>query len=131
MPEREVLLGKNKEALVNFQEALQIRRDIGDNRGLGDTLIDLGNFYDDRGDHDQALQMYKESLQIERDIGNERLQAACLNNIAGVYFAKGQYEDARTYYLQALQLREKSKAPGRHRRGRPQPRRNICQDGRL
>ena len=27
-----------------YQEALQIRRDIGDKRGLGDTLIDLGNF---------------------------------------------------------------------------------------
>ena len=71
----------------------------------------MGNFYDDRGDHDQALAMYKESLQIERDIGNESLQAACLNNIAGVYFARGEYEDARTYYLQALQLREKSKVP--------------------
>ncbi len=44
----QALLGKTKEALANFQEALQIRRDIGDKRGLGDTLIDLGNFLDDR-----------------------------------------------------------------------------------
>ncbi len=41
-----------------------MRREIGDRRGLGDTLIDLGNFYDARGDHDQALKMYKEALQI-------------------------------------------------------------------
>ena len=43
MARMQVLLGKNKDALTNFQEALQIRRDIGDKRGLGDTLIDLGN----------------------------------------------------------------------------------------
>ena len=104
-------LGKTKDALANFQEALQVRREIGDKRGLGDTLIDLGDFYDDRGDHDQALKMYKEALQLQRDLGNESLQAICLNNIGTAYSEKGQYEDALTYYQQALQLREKSKVP--------------------
>ena len=65
---------------------MQIRREIGDKRGVGDTLLDMGNFYDDGGDHDQSLTLYKESLQIERDIGNESLQAICLNNIGSVYF---------------------------------------------
>src|SRR5438445_169929 len=75
------------------------------------TLIDFGNLYDDRGDHDQALKMYKESLQVQRDLSNEGLQAICLNNIGAVYFEKAQYEDARTYYQQALQLREKANVP--------------------
>ena len=92
-------------------DTLIARRDIGDKFGLGDTLIDLGNFYDDGGDHDQALKMYKESLQIQRDLSNETLQAVCLNNIGAVYFEKAQYEDARTYYQQALQLREKANVP--------------------
>src|SRR5690349_2712524 len=105
-PKSKLRWAKIKDALSNFQEALKIRRDIGDKFGLGDTLIDLGNFYDDRADHDQALKMYKESLQIQRDLSNESLQAICLNNIGAVYFEKAQYEDARTYYQQALQLRE-------------------------
>ena len=88
-PQLQASLGKTKDALANFQEALQIRREIGDKRGLGDTLIDLGNFYDDRGDHDQALKMYKEALQLQRDLGNESLQAICLNNIGSAYSAKG------------------------------------------
>jgi len=78
---------------------------------MGDTLIDLGNLYDDQGDHDRALKLYKEALQLEREIGNESLQAICLNNIGAAYSQKGQYEDALTYYQQALQLREKSKVP--------------------
>jgi tetratricopeptide (TPR) repeat protein len=71
----------------------------------------MGNFSDDRGDHDQALKMYKEALQLERDIGNESVQATCLNNIGSVYSEKNQFEDALTYFQQALQLREKSKVP--------------------
>jgi tetratricopeptide (TPR) repeat protein len=71
----------------------------------------MGNFADDRGDHDQALKMYQEALELERDIGNESLQAICLNNIGSVYSEKGQYDDALTYFQQVLQLREKSKVP--------------------
>ena len=122
-------LGKTKDAQASFQEALKIRRDIGDKRGVGATLLDFGNFVDDRGDHDQALKLYKESLQIQRDIGNESLQAICLNNIGSVYSEKGQYEDALTYFQQALQLREKSKVSAGHRRGGPQSRRDFGRYG--
>src|ERR671930_314992 len=104
-------LGNTKAALASYNEALQIRRDIGDKRGVGGTLLDLGNFYDDQGDHDKALEFYKESLQVERDIGDESMQAICLNNIGNARFAKGEYEDALTYFQQALQLREKAKVP--------------------
>jgi tetratricopeptide (TPR) repeat protein len=86
-----------------------VRREIGDKKGIGDTLIDLGALYHDRGQHDEALKFFKESLQIQRQLGDEANQALCLNNIGSSYFFKGQYEDALTYFQQALQLREKSK----------------------
>jgi tetratricopeptide (TPR) repeat protein len=111
MAKAQATLGDAKSAMSNFSEALQIRRDIGDKRGLGDTLIEMGNMADDRGDHDGALKMYKEALDLEREIGNESMQAVCLNNIGSVYSEKGQYEDALTYLQQVLQLREKSKVP--------------------
>ena len=63
-------------------------------RGLGDTLIDMGNFSDDRGDHDLALKTFKEALDLERDLSNEGMQAICLNNIGTVYSEKGQFEDS-------------------------------------
>jgi tetratricopeptide (TPR) repeat protein len=74
-------------------------------------LLDLGNFYNDSGDHGRSLKLYKESLQVERDLGNEGMQAICLNNIGSVYFSKGEYQDALTSFQQALQLREKAKVP--------------------
>ncbi len=106
----EAMIGK-ADALPHYQEALKIRREIGDKRGLADTLIDLGSFQGDRGNHDEALKMHKEALQLERDIGNESLQAICLNNIGSEYFFKSQFQDALTYFQQALQLREKANVP--------------------
>ncbi len=107
------MLGKNAAALASFEEALNIRREIGDKRGVGDTLLDLGNFVDDAGgDHDQALKLYKESLQVQRDIGNESLQAICLNNIGSPCTSKRR--NTRTpspTSSRRLQLREKSKVP--------------------
>ncbi len=96
--------------LASYQEALDIRREIGDRRGLGDTLIDLGNFYDSGGDHEQALKMYKEALQIGAR-SREREPAGHLpeqhwQRVSG----KGRNTDALTYFQQALQLREKLKS---------------------
>ena len=106
-------VGKPDLALKSFQEALQLQREIGDKRGLGKTLINLGVFYvESRGQYEEALQSYKEALQIERDVSNENLQAFCLNGIGNVYLARGEYEDALTYFERALQLREKFKVPG-------------------
>jgi tetratricopeptide (TPR) repeat protein len=102
-------LGKLDEALASFTEALRLRREIGDKKGIGDTLIDLGGFYQGRGQYDDALKLIKESLQIQREVGNQNYEALCLNNIGNVYLAKSQYEDALTYFDRALQLREKLK----------------------
>ena len=72
------LSNNNKDALLNFEEALQIRREIGDKRGLSDTLIDIGNFSNERGDYDLTLKTYKQALDPERDLSNEGMQAICL-----------------------------------------------------
>jgi tetratricopeptide (TPR) repeat protein len=78
MARAQASLSNNKDALLNFEEALQIRREIGDKRGLSDTLIDIGNFSNERGDYDLALKTYKEALDLERDLSNEGMRAICL-----------------------------------------------------
>jgi tetratricopeptide (TPR) repeat protein len=105
-------LGKPEAALASYQEALKLRRDIGDKKGVGDTLIDLGSYYQDSGRYEEALKLYKESLQIQRGVGNEDYEALCLNNIGLAYLSKGDYDNARTYFQQALQFRQKFKVPG-------------------
>ena len=75
-------------ALASYKEAEQLQREIGDKRGLGTTLINVGTFYDDRGEYDQGLQLFKESLQIQRETGNQSFEAFCLNNIGNVVFVQ-------------------------------------------
>jgi len=90
---------------------VKLQREIGDKKGLGVTLINLGQLYTERSRHEEALKAYKESLQIQRDVGDENQQAFCLNNIGNVYLAKGQSSDALTYYERALELRKKANIP--------------------
>ena len=59
--------GKVAAALSDYTQALQLQRDIGMKKEVGDTLIDMGVVYESKGDYDKALQNYKESLQIQRD----------------------------------------------------------------
>jgi tetratricopeptide (TPR) repeat protein len=104
-------LGQSPEALKSFQEALRVREELGDKTGVGDTLIDLSNFYNARGQNDQALTMLKRSLQIQREVGNRAYEALCLSNIGANYGDKGQYDDALTFLNQALGVREQLKDP--------------------
>jgi tetratricopeptide (TPR) repeat protein len=104
-------MGKPDLALASLQQALSLLREIGAKKEAGDTLIDLGQRYEDQDKHDLALQNFKEALQIERDAGDERYQALCLNNIGNADFAKGEYADALTYFQQALDLRQKLNNP--------------------
>jgi tetratricopeptide (TPR) repeat protein len=104
-------LGKPDAAIGAYKEALQLQREIGDKRGIGSTLINLGLVHEGRGAYEDALALYKESLQLQRDTNNERSEALCLNNIGNIYLFKGQYGDAQTNFERALQIRERLNVP--------------------
>ncbi len=104
-------LGKSDLALKNYNDALQIYREIGDQQDIGNVLTNLAQYFDDRGKYDEALKLFKEALQIHRSLRNQNNEALCLNNIGNTYLFKGDYDDARIYLEQALQLREKINVP--------------------
>jgi tetratricopeptide (TPR) repeat protein len=102
-----VALGKPDEALKNYTEALKVHREVGNQAGVGDTLIDLGSFYTDHGQPEKAFPLLKESLQIQIDLGNDQKRALILNNIGNIYLDRGESQDAHTFLEQSLQIREK------------------------
>ena len=104
-------LGKPKDALASYTQALQILKEIGMKKEYGDTLIGRGVLYETWSDYDKALQDFKESLQIQRDADDQSYQAVCLNNIGGAYLAKGDTDNALIYLQQSLQLRQKLNDP--------------------
>jgi tetratricopeptide (TPR) repeat protein len=58
------------EALVSFEQALQIYQAIGDVRGEGYVLFNLGKVYEQLGRKEDALDAYWEVLQIADNISS-------------------------------------------------------------
>ena len=124
-------LGQSEAALSSYKEAEQLQREIGDKRGLGTTLINLGTFYDDRGQYrsgigavhgiaaDPARDRQPEFRgplpeQHRQRVSRQRPVRGCPGLLRAGPPAAREAESHR-----------------RHRGHRPQPRRNVHQDGRL
>ncbi len=88
-----------------YERALQINREVGDRRGEGTTLNNLGNVLNDLGQAKQARAAFEQALGIFREMGNLKGEGWTLNNLGKTCSALGQQEQARTSLEQALLLR--------------------------
>jgi tetratricopeptide (TPR) repeat protein len=62
-------------AIEHYQQALAISREIGDRRGEGNRLGNLGLAYADLGQVERAIEHYQQALTISREIGDRRAEA--------------------------------------------------------
>ncbi|RIK16160.1 MAG: hypothetical protein DCC52_17950, partial [Chloroflexi bacterium] len=58
--------GDARQAIAFYEQRLVIAREIGDRRGEGNALGNLGNAYADLGDARQAIAFYEQHLVIAR-----------------------------------------------------------------
>lgn len=77
-------LAQLKLAIEHYQQALAIRRDIGDLHGEAETLHNLGEGYQRRGAMNTAMTCYKNALAIWRRIGDQPAAAATLKQMASM-----------------------------------------------
>ncbi|MFZ3371099.1 MAG: tetratricopeptide repeat protein, partial [Candidatus Sulfotelmatobacter sp.] len=87
--------------LQNYQQALEIRRKLGEKKGIADSLNMIAITYDGLAKSDLALKNYNDALQIYREIGDKQDTGAVLLNI-------GQFDDDRGKYDEALKLLKES-----------------------
>jgi len=64
-----------------MEQALRIREQIGDRRGIGDSLHALGNVAGTLSDYDTACAYYEQSLAVSREFGDRYGIAATLANL--------------------------------------------------
>jgi CHAT domain-containing protein len=95
-------LGQPEKALEYDNQALSIRREIGDHSGESSTLSNIGLAYDDIGQPEKALEYYNQALPIEREVGDRQGEETTLNNIGSVYLSIGQPQKALEFLNQAL-----------------------------
>jgi tetratricopeptide (TPR) repeat protein len=85
---------------------LAISRQIGDRRGEGNTLGNLGNAYLRLREYPKAIGYYEGALAISRQIGDRRGEGNTLGKLGNAYRDLGQYLKAVEYYPQAKAIFE-------------------------
>jgi predicted ATPase len=87
-----------------LEEAITIRRENGDRRGVAGSLHNLGELLLDQGEYGQARALYEESLSINREMGNQDWEANNLNSLGRVASWLGDDASAKSFYEQGLVL---------------------------
>ncbi len=95
------------QALEYYQQAVKLRRQINDQKGVGISLNSIGGVYFFQGNYNQALDYWQQALEIRQELGDLVRVGRTQNNIAGIYLNQAKYSQALEYYQQALQTFKK------------------------
>ncbi|MCA9728975.1 MAG: tetratricopeptide repeat protein, partial [Candidatus Eisenbacteria bacterium] len=87
------------------EESLQIRREIGDSRGIAHSHFGLGSVQWGLADYDGAAAYYEAALAIYREAGDQGGIADCVEALGNVAWVRGEYPAAREGYETSLEIR--------------------------
>jgi non-specific serine/threonine protein kinase len=94
--------GEYKRAAALHEEALALRRELGDRRGIVSSLTDLGIVAFYQGEHNRAAALIEEALTFHRELGNRRGIADSLSNLGNLAYYQAEYGRAAALYEEAL-----------------------------
>jgi non-specific serine/threonine protein kinase len=98
------LNGDLNRALTLHEEALALRRQIGDELGVASELSHLAIVMSEQGDRVRARALFEESLARSRALGDRVRVAGALQNLGITARLQGQLDEACAYLEQALDL---------------------------
>jgi DNA-binding SARP family transcriptional activator len=94
-----------EEAFGHLEQALTIRRELGDTRGEAQTAIGLAEGYlNVHGPGEDALRYMQLAVELLRPAGATSMRAVALNNLGEVYRGLGDLEAAKECYIQARDI---------------------------
>jgi len=82
--------GENERAASLCEQSLLMFRELGDKRGVANSLTSMGTVAYLQGDYAAARSLLEESLAIRRELGDKRGCAQCLAGLGGVAAGMGQ-----------------------------------------
>ncbi len=103
--------GDYQQARALHEEALALRRGLGDKRAIATSLNNLGIVAKEQGAYEEAITLHEEALALRRDLGDRWGIAASLNSLGVVAQEHGDHDRAAGWYEQSAallrQLRDK------------------------
>jgi len=98
--------GDYDKALDCYERSLAIADELGNKRGNGMNLGNIGYVYWNKGDYDKAMDYYERALAIADELGDKHGMGYSLNNIGSVYYYKGDYKNAEEYLEKSLAIQK-------------------------
>jgi tetratricopeptide (TPR) repeat protein len=99
-------MGMTNQALNYYKKDLEIQERLADQNGIANAFNNLGNLYDDLGEHRRALEYYQKSMGLLEHSSDREGYAIACNNVASMHFTLKDYRLALEYYLKSLKIRE-------------------------
>lgn len=87
------------------ESALQLQRDLNDERGIGTVLSNLGTIARDRGDFASALDLHLQALAVREHSGDDL--ELTLRNLALIYRELGDDAATKRYFERALEVAQR------------------------
>jgi CHAT domain-containing protein len=100
--EVEIDAGHARSGLEDYQQALKLDQQTGNQAWEAVAWHNLGFFYQEMGDLDAALDDLTRSLKLEKDLKESREEGATMSAIAGIYRDQGKPAKALSAYQAAL-----------------------------
>ena len=99
-------LDRLDEALRRYEESLEIKRKLGQKRGMAASLGEIAQIQEVQGQTRESEQSYREALGLQREIGDKAGISTSLVNLASLLNDDlGRPDDALPLLREALQIR--------------------------
>ncbi|MGC1391229.1 MAG: CHAT domain-containing protein [Bacteroidales bacterium] len=93
-------------AIGCYQQALDLYKEIGDERGEGEILGGMGLIYSNNKDYNTALAYYREALKVREKVDDKFLMGNSLNSIGTIYYNMQNNPQAIHFFDKAEALRK-------------------------
>lgn len=97
--------GNYNKAIDLYKQALTLKNEINDIKGIAATLTNIGGAYQIQGDYIKAIDYYTKSLKNHEKTKNTKAIAITLSNIGTVYATQKDYKKAMEYFEKSLKIR--------------------------
>jgi tetratricopeptide (TPR) repeat protein len=97
-------LGQVERAVICYEQALTIAREVGDRRGEGEALGSLGIALRGSEQAERVIELHEEAIASAREIGDRRIEGIWLGHLGIDHRNLGQVERAIELYEEALAI---------------------------
>lgn len=94
--------GNYLNAIETLRELLTLAEERKDVSGRAVYLTNIGNAYQELGEHSLAIEYIGKAIKLHEITGNRRGVAVCKLTLANIYNSSGKFDEARSNYIEAL-----------------------------